>query len=146
MYTRVLLGVIDLERVHWPEKNKYTGGDFDILARRHIFEAGLDYRHGTGHGVGYFLFCHEGPIGVSRGYKKPWQVGMCVSDEPGYYKDGEFGIRIENVIMVVNSSKPDFQTFENLTLCPYERRLIDLELLSPKDRKFLNEFHVNCKA
>lgn len=96
----MLLGVLDLERIIWPKDSTYHGGDFDILARKHLFEAGLDYKHGTGHGVGSLLCVHEGPYGVSRGYKTKFEVGMCVSNEPGYYHDGEFGIRIENVIMV----------------------------------------------
>ena len=99
-YTRVLLGVLDLERVVWPNDSTYAGADFDILARKHLFAAGLDYKHGTGHGVGSLLCVHEGPIGVSKGYTTKFEPGMCVSDEPGYYRDGEFGIRIENVIMV----------------------------------------------
>lgn len=99
-YTRVLMGVLDLERVIWPKTSNYAGQDFDILARKHLFEAGLDYSHGTGHGVGSLLNVHEGPIGVSKGYTTKFEPGMCVSDEPGYYKNGEFGIRIENVIMV----------------------------------------------
>jgi Xaa-Pro aminopeptidase len=94
------MGVLELEKVIWPSDASYSGGDFDILARMHLFQAGLDYKHGTGHGVGSCLCVHEGPIGVSKGYKIKFVEGMCVSDEPGYYKDGEFGIRIENVIMV----------------------------------------------
>lgn len=85
MYTRVLLGNLDVERVIWPNNSSYAGADFDVLARRRIWEAGLDYRHGTGHGVGSYLCVHEGPIGVSRGYKIKFEEGMCVSDEPGYY-------------------------------------------------------------
>lgn len=96
-YTRVLLGNMDLERIVWPAKSRIAGGDMDTLARMHLWQAGLDYGHGTGHGVGSYLNVHEGPVGVSRGYTVEWDVGHCVSNEPGYYKDGEFGIRIENV-------------------------------------------------
>ena len=85
MYTKVLLGNLDLERVVWPSNTTYSGSDFDILARRRIFESGLDYRHGTGHGVGSFLCVHEGPIAISRYNKVKLEVGMCVSNEPGYY-------------------------------------------------------------
>lgn len=85
MYTRVLLGTLDVERVVWPNNSSYNGADFDCLARRRIWQAGLDYRHGTGHGVGSFLNVHEGPCGISRGIKTVFKEGMCVSDEPGFY-------------------------------------------------------------
>jgi Xaa-Pro aminopeptidase len=94
------MGVIELERIVWPKDVGYHGGDFDILARKHLFEAGLDYKHGTGHGVGSMLYVHEEPQSISRNSNVKLEVGMCVSNEPGYYQDGEFGIRIENVIMV----------------------------------------------
>ena len=87
-YTRVLMGNLDLERVVWPSDSNYAGKDFDILARKHLFAAGLDFKHGTGHGVGSTLCVHEGPIGISRGYSTKLEEGMCVSDEPGYYEDG----------------------------------------------------------
>ena len=143
-YTRVLMGTLDLERVVWP-KGSYHGGDFDILARRHLFEAGLDYKHGTGHGVGSLLCVHEGPIGVSRGYTQKFVEGMCVSDEPGYYHDGEFGIRIENVIMVQQHPKYENSWyFENLTVAPYCRDLIKTSILPQGTLDFINEFHVKC--
>ena len=104
-YTRVLMGTLDLERVVWPNDSDFAGKDFDILARKALFEAGLDYKHGTGHGVGSLLCVHEGPIGISRRSNTKLEEGMCVSDEPGYYQDGEFGIRIENVIMVQQHKK-----------------------------------------
>jgi Xaa-Pro aminopeptidase len=100
-YTRVLLGVIDLEKVVWPKNRGFAGKDFDILARRHLFTAGLDYGHGTGHGIGSMLCVHEGPQGVNSRTTVEFKEGMVVSNEPGFYKDGEFGIRIENAIMVV---------------------------------------------
>jgi len=99
-YTRVLLGVLDLERIVWPSTSAISGADMDILARRHLWAVGLDFKHGTGHGVGSYLNVHEGPQNISRYNKVKLVEGHCVSDEPGYYKDGEFGIRIENVIMV----------------------------------------------
>jgi len=80
-----LRGVIDLERVVWPANSRIAGGDMDILARKNLFEAGLDFRHGTGHGVGSYLNVHEGPIGVNPGETVEYKVGHCVSDEPGYY-------------------------------------------------------------
>lgn len=94
------MGNLDLEQVVWPKASKYHGGDFDYLARRHLMAKGLNYGHGTGHGVGSCLCVHEGPIGISRARTVPLTEGMCVSNEPGFYKDGEFGIRIENVIIV----------------------------------------------
>ena len=129
-YTRVLLGVLDVERVIWPKNGPYCGADFDILARRHLFAAGLNFNHGTGHGVGHFNGVHEGPHGINRRTQAKFEVGVCVSDEPGYYKDGEYGIRIENVVMVVDHPKfEDRLMFENLTVLPYARELIDVSLL-----------------
>jgi len=99
-YTRVLMGTLDVATAVWPSDSDYAGKDFDFLARRHLYEGGLDFKHGTGHGVGSTLCVHEGPIGIARSYNTKFEEGMCVSDEPGYYEDGQFGIRIENVIMV----------------------------------------------
>lgn len=101
MYTRVLLGTLDLERIVWPSNSSFAGLDFDVLARKNLWQVGKDYRHGTGHGVGSYLCVHEGPQGISRRNDVKLVEGMVVSDEPGYYEDGEFGIRIENEIMVV---------------------------------------------
>ena len=144
-YTRVLLGNLDLERVVWPQNTTISGGDMDILARKNLWEVGLDYKHGTGHGVGSFLCVHEGPYGVSRGYKKKWIEGMCTSNEPGFYKDGEFGIRIENVIMCVKHPEHEgYYKWENLTVAPYARMLIDKDLLSPRDVRFIDAYHARC--
>jgi Xaa-Pro aminopeptidase len=82
------MGNLDLERIVWPSDSTIAGGDMDILARKSLWEAGLDFKHGTGHGVGSYLNVHEGPVGVSRGYKTKFVEGHCVSDEPGYYEDG----------------------------------------------------------
>jgi len=98
-YTRVLLGVLGLERVTWPSNGNITGASMDILARQHLWKVGLDFKHGTGHGVGSYLNVHEGPQEIHALSKVKLEEGMCVSNEPGYYKDGEFGIRIENVQM-----------------------------------------------
>jgi Xaa-Pro aminopeptidase len=145
MYTRVLLGVLDLERIVWPSNSTYSGADFDVLARRRIWEAGLDFKHGTGHGIGSFMCVHEGPQGISRVNRVKLEVGMVVSDEPGYYEDGEFGIRIENGIMVVKHPKFDDRLkFDNLTFAPYCRELIDKSLLSKEDIDFINNFHQQC--
>lgn len=139
MYTRVLLGTLDLERIVWPSTTTISGQDFDVLARRHLWAAGVDYNHGTGHGVGSFNCVHEGPQGISRRNTTKLEEGMCVSDEPGYYKDGEYGIRIENVIMVVKHPQHEKRyKFENLTVCPYSKELIDPALLSQPDRDYIN--------
>lgn len=98
-YTRVLLGNLDIERLRWPKKTPLHGGDIDVLARRHLWAHDLDYGHGTGHGVGYFQGVHEGPVGISKYNQTVFKPGMVVSNEPGYYETGSFGIRIENLIM-----------------------------------------------
>ena len=124
------MGTLDCERVCWPKGSRYAGKDFDILARMHLFQVGLNFKHGVGHGVGSMLNVHEGPIGISRPYAVEFEPGMCVSDEPGYYQDGEFGIRIENVIMVQNHPVHENSLcFENLTVAPYCRELIDKSII-----------------
>lgn len=105
----------------------------------------MDYGHGTGHGVGHYLNVHEGPCGISRASKIQLESGMCVSDEPGFYKEGEFGIRIENVIMCQPHEKHENSLkWENLTVAPYCRELIDKNLLSPDMTRYIDEFHVKC--
>lgn len=144
-YTRVLLGNLDVERLIWPKSKGYSGHDFDILARRRLFEADMDYLHGTGHGVGSFLGVHEGPIRIARGNCKELVKGHCVSNEPGYYKEGEYGIRIENVLLVNQHKKLKQRLyFENLTYLPYSKNLIDVSLLTDNDIKFINKYHAKC--
>ena len=117
----------------------------DILARKNLWQAGLDFGHGTGHGVGSHLNVHEGPNGISRYNKTKIQEGMCVSDEPGYYKDGEFGIRVENVIMCQKHPQHEgYYMWENLVVLPYSRELIEKDLLSPRDVRFIDEYHQKC--
>jgi Xaa-Pro aminopeptidase len=94
------LGNLDVERVKWPKSSKVTGADVDILARRHLWEAQKDYCHGTGHGVGYFLGVHEGPVGISKYNQTVFEPNMIVTNEPGYYETGKYGIRIENILVV----------------------------------------------
>ena len=125
--------------MRWPNTVKIDGSDLDVLARRHLYAKGLNYCHGTGHGVGYFQGVHEGPLGISRGYKIPFTHGMIVTNEPGYYEDGKFGIRIENILLAVE--KDAMIGFENLVLCPYDKNLIDEELLNKKDKDFINAYH-----
>jgi len=149
-YTRVLLGHIALSLATFP-KNTITGKDVDILARMPLWKAGLEYAHGTGHGVGAFLNVHEGPQGISSRAAATavyLATGMTVTNEPGYYEEGAFGIRIENVMIVVPATTPfqngNFLEFEQITLVPYDRSLIDTSLLSDKDVQYINDYHKIC--
>lgn len=89
-----------MERVKWPKTSQITGGDIDVLARRHLWAVHKDYQHGTGHGVGHFLGVHEGPVGISKYNKTIFEPNMIVTNEPGYYEAGKYGIRIENILVV----------------------------------------------
>jgi Xaa-Pro aminopeptidase len=141
-FTRVLLGNLDLERVVWPADAGISGAELDILARRRLWQKGMDYAHGTGHGVGYFLNVHEGPQGISRARKTVLQPGMNVTNEPGYYLPGRFGIRIENVLFVKEQDHlTNFLGFENVTMVPYDRNLISTNLLDDRDKAFINTYH-----
>jgi Xaa-Pro aminopeptidase len=144
-YTRVLQGHIALSVTRFPEG--VAGPHLDAVARRPLWAVGLDYDHGTGHGVGSFLSVHEGPAGISRSAKPvPLRPGMILSNEPGFYEPGRYGIRIENLLLVkpaalaVAPRKP-FLEFETLTLVPYDRRLIVAELLSPAERGWVDAYH-----
>ncbi|KAH9860205.1 hypothetical protein IAQ61_011989 [Plenodomus lingam] len=147
-YTLVLKGNMALERVKFPKGT--TGFALDSLARQFLWAEGLDYRHGTGHGVGSFLNVHEGPIGIGTRVQYSevsLAVGNVVSDEPGYYEDGKFGIRIENMIMVkeVETShkfgdKP-YLGFEHVTMTPHCRNLVDMSLLGEDEKQFINDYH-----
>ncbi|KZT70390.1 putative Xaa-Pro aminopeptidase P [Daedalea quercina L-15889] len=147
-FTRVLQGHIAIDTAIFP--NGTTGYIIDSFARRPLWEDGLDFRHGTGHGVGHFLNVHEGPhgIGVRIAYNStPLKSGMTVSDEPGYYADGRFGIRIENVVVVREAKTPNnfgqkgYLKFEHVTMCPIQKNLVDTSLLSPKERSWLDTYH-----
>jgi Xaa-Pro aminopeptidase len=140
-YTRVLKGMIGIAMARFPRGT--AGAQLDILARQHLWQAGVTYNHGTGHGVGAFLSVHEGPIGISPRYTTALEPGMIVSDEPGYYRAGEYGIRTENLVMVVESEVGDgkFLEFETLTLAPIDVRPIELSLLTPAERDWLNAYH-----
>jgi Xaa-Pro aminopeptidase len=142
-YTRVLQGMIAISRVRWPRG--LAGRDLDPLARYPLWLAGMDFDHGTGHGVGAFLSVHEGPQRISRVSEVPLQEGMILSNEPGYYREGAFGIRLENLIVVTKAAKladdRDQLCFETLTFVPLDRRLIDLSLLSPGERDWLDAYH-----
>ncbi|NXM04329.1 XPP2 aminopeptidase, partial [Tyrannus savana] len=139
-YTRVLMGNIDLSRLVFPSNT--AGGTVESFARRALWDVGLNYGHGTGHGIGNFLSVHEWPVGFQSN-NVPLAAGMFTSIEPGYYRDGEFGIRIEDVALVVEAqtkSEP-FLTFEVVSLVPYDRNLIDLSLMSPEQIQYLNSYY-----
>jgi Xaa-Pro aminopeptidase len=140
-YTRVLKGMIGIAMARFPRGT--SGAQIDILARQHLWQAGLTYNHGTGHGVGAFLSVHEGPVGISPRYTVPLEPGQIISDEPGYYMEGAYGIRIENLVMVVQSSVGDgkYLEFETLTLAPIDTRPIDPGLLTAAERDWLNAYH-----
>ena len=150
-FTRVLLGHIALDRAVFPAGT--TGFMLDCLARLPLWHAGLDYRHGTGHGVGHFLNVHEGPQSISfhvRSNETPLRPGMTVTNEPGFYADGRFGIRIENVLIVRDAETPNnfggvkFHRFENITMVPIQTRLMDASLMTEVDIAWVNEHHQRC--
>lgn len=144
-FTRVLKGHIALATARFPKGT--TGHQLDALARQALWQAGLDFKHGTGHGVGSYLGVHEGPHSISpRPNGTGLEPGMIVSNEPGYYKEGAYGIRIENLIAVVAAEVGDgkdepFYEFETLTLAPIDLALIDTEFLTPFERDWLNSYH-----
>jgi Xaa-Pro aminopeptidase len=148
-FTRVLKGHIAIATARFPKGTR--GVDLDPFARRALWEAGLDYDHGTGHGIGSYLSVHEGPQSISKRGMTPLEPGMIVSNEPGYYKAGAYGIRIENLVLVTEPEKPaggDRETmgFETLTLAPMDRRLVLPELLSPAELEWLNAYHARVNA
>ncbi len=153
-FTRVLKGHIAIATAVFPKGTR--GSQLDSFARRPLWEAGLDYAHGTGHGVGSFLAVHEGPQRISpvgsaqSGGDEPLQAGMIISNEPGYYKTGEYGIRIENLVLVVpreiEGAEKEMLGFETLTFAPIERRLIDAEMLEPEELMWLNCYHAHVLA
>ena len=147
-YTLVLKGNIGLELAVFPKGT--SGFALDTLARQYLWANGLEYRHGTGHGIGSFLNVHEGPIGIGTRIQYsevPLSVGNVISDEPGYYEDGNFGIRIENVIMVKEvktkynfGDKPYFG-FEHVTMVPHCRKLTDISMLTKTELDYINAYH-----
>ena len=142
--TLVLKGMIAISTARFPKG--IAGRDIDGFARRALWLAGLDYDHGTGHGVGAFLDVHERPQRISRAGTVPLETGMIVSNEPGYYREGAFGIRIENLVAVTPASTPvggerEMLGFETLTLAPIDRNLIDSTLLDASELSWLNAYH-----
>ncbi|GLR97997.1 MULTISPECIES: aminopeptidase P family protein [Bradyrhizobium] len=147
-FTRVLRGHIAIARAVFPDGT--TGAQLDTLARQYLWAAGLDFEHGTGHGVGSYLSVHEGPARISKLGTTPLKRGMILSNEPGYYKTDGFGIRIENLELVVaadikGAEKP-MNAFETLTLAPIDRRLIDAAMLSRDELDWLNAYHARVRA
>ncbi len=148
-FTLVLKGMIAVSRARWPAG--LAGRDLDALARAALWRGGLDYDHGTGHGVGSYLGVHEGPAGLSRRSVTPLEPGMILSNEPGCYREGAWGIRIENLIHVTPPSVPEggereMLGFETLTLCPIDRRLIRPELLDADEAAWLDAYHARVAA
>ena len=153
-FTRVLKGHIALARAVFPAGT--SGAQLDVLARQFLWSAGLDYAHGTGHGVGSFLAVHEGPQriakaqGAQAGTGHPLLAGMIVSNEPGYYRAGAFGIRIENLVLVeprtIAGAEGEYLGFATLTHAPIDRRLIDGALLDAGERDWLNAYHTQVRA
>ena len=143
-FTRVLKGMINLSRIRFPKGT--CGSQLDVLARQHLWKAGLDFDHGTGHGVGSYLSVHEGPARINKSDRTPLEPGMIISNEPGFYKQGDYGIRIENLVLVheakdIAGGDRKMLGFETLTLCPIDRRLIDESLLNPEEWDWLNAYH-----
>ena len=139
IFTKVLKGHIAVATSNL--KTDYNGKLIDIKARKYLKESGLDYDHGTGHGVGFFSNVHEGPQAISKFNTIKFREGMVLSNEPGYYKKGKFGIRIENLIYVKKYKKELF--FENLTLAPIDKDLINFKLLNKQEKNYLFNYHLN---
>ena len=143
VYTLVLKGHIDLQLLHFPDGA--TGTQLEAIARRPLWQAGLNYLHGTGHGVGSYLSVHEGPHQIRMEWKPtPLRAGMTVTDEPGIYLENRFGVRIENTLLIVSAEQTElgrFLTFEPLTLCPIDTAPVMPELLSAEETAWLNAYH-----
>ena len=137
IFTRVLKGHIAV--ANYKLKNNTNGNLIDAVARKPLKEINLNYAHGTGHGVGYFLNVHEGPHAISKNNKITFKDGMIVSNEPGYYENGKFGIRIENLIRVKRNKNGN--SFENLTMAPIDKSLIDKKILKRDEINWLNDYH-----
>jgi Xaa-Pro aminopeptidase len=148
-YTLVLKGLLALSRLRFPPGTR--GADIDALARAALWEHGLDYAHGTGHGVGAYLSVHEGPQRIARTGTQKLLSGMILSNEPGYYKEGAYGIRLENLILVLPETPIDggdiaMHAFETLTLVSFDRRLLDTALLTRDELQWLDAYHARVLA
>lgn len=148
-FTRVLKGHISLDRLVFPEG--VSGFKMDIVARTSLWEIGLDFVHGVGHGVGHFLNVHEGPHSIGTRRKEaddhPFRNGMTITNEPGYYEDGAFGIRIENVLLVKNAdtkfrfNNKQYLDFEHITMVPLQKKMIQVDMLTDVELKWVNDYH-----
>src|SRR6266851_2019597 len=148
-FTRVLRGHIAIARAVFPDGT--TGAQLDSFARQFLWSEGLDFDHGTGHGVGSYLSVHEGPARISKLGTAALKHGMILSNEPGYYKTGGYGIRIENLVLVVEGPKVEggekpLNTFETLTLVPIDRRLIEMSMLSYDEISWIEIYHAKVAA
>ncbi len=146
-FTLALKGVIALTEAVFPEGTK--GYQLDILARKALWENGLDYGHGTGHGVGHYLMVHEGPFSIRKEYNPhPVKPGMVLSNEPGIYREGEYGIRTENMMICVPNQETAFGKFfgfETLSVCPIDVTLTDPEVLTPQEKQWINSYHIKVR-
>jgi Xaa-Pro aminopeptidase len=146
-FTRVLRGHIAIARAVFPDGT--TGAQLDTLARQFLWQAGVDFEHGTGHGVGSYLSVHEGPARISRLGTAALKRGMIISNEPGYYKTDAYGIRTENLELVtaadIAGAEKPMNGFETLTLAPIDRRLVDVVMLSPAELGWLNDYHARVR-
>jgi Xaa-Pro aminopeptidase len=145
-FTRVLQGMIAMSRLRWPKG--LAGRDIEAIGRMPLWLAGQDFNHGLGHGVGAYLSVHEGPQRLSRMSDVPLEPGMILSNEPGYYREGAFGIRIENLLVVIpapelDTADPerDMLSWRTLTFAPIDRRLVVAEMLTQAERDWLNAYH-----
>ena len=139
-FTLILKGHIALARAKFPTGTK--AHQLDILARQFLWQKGKNYGHGTGHGVGYFLNVHEGPCSISPKYNEfPLEEGMILSNEPGFYIENQYGIRIENLILVKKSDIEDFLEFETITLAPFDFDLIELDMLNQEERDWIDDYY-----
>jgi len=147
-FTRVLIGHVRLTLARFPKGT--SGAHLDVLAREKLWEAGLDFDHGTGHGVGHYLAVHEGPGRIAKTGYVPLEPGMLMSNEPGFYKAGAWGIRIENLVVVtepqpIEGGERPMMGFETVTLCPIDRRLIRPSMMSERERAWLDAYHAEVR-
>jgi Xaa-Pro aminopeptidase len=147
-FTRVLRGHIAIARAVFPDGT--TGAQLDTLARQFLWRVGIDFEHGTGHGVGSYLSVHEGPARISKLGTTPLKRGMILSNEPGYYKTDAYGIRIENLELVVGAdivgAEKPMNAFETLTLAPIDRRLIAPGLMTADETAWLDGYHARVRT
>ena len=148
-YTLVLKGMIGISMLRFPAGTR--GSDIDAVARLALWKSGLDYAHGTGHGVGSYLSVHEGPQRIARTGTEKLLDGMILSNEPGYYKEGQYGIRLENLVLVTPAEKEPggdlaMHGFETLTLVPFDKRMLRPELMTAEELQWLAGYHARVLA